>query len=578
MRRSLPHFFQKYLSPSTPPPRTLQRRFAPGDDTTKKRVIVIGGGHNGLITSAYLAKNKNLDVLLLERRDLVGGCAVTEEIYPGVKASRASYVAGLLRPRIIEELELEKRRGLTFLPRKTTSFTPCDPEGRDSGKYLRLCDDNDKTHRSISQFSARDADAFAAYEEFVGRCRDVLQPFLDRPIPSELNTRTVRDVAALARELYPLRNDVLPFLHLVTKSASRTLDSWFESDILKATLACDACIGNGAGVDEMGTGYALLHLVMGETSGRKGVWSYVEGGMGAISTAVGEVARERGVEIVTGVEVEEIVVSDGRVGKKKVDGVRLSDGSVVEADAVVSNATPHHTFLELLKDLSALDESTRRALGAQDYSGGCMKINCVTNALPEFTCFPTHGNVGPPHLGTIHFEDSMAQLQTAARDAKIGTNPKRPLIEMAIPTSVDTTLAPQGTHVVQFFVQYTPYHLNDTSKSWDDIKEAYADTVMAQVEKYCPGFTQSIIHRDVLSPRDLERVFGLHEGNIYHGAHGIDQVGFWRPLFGWAGHRCPSVNGLYLCGAGCHPGGGVMGASGRNAATVILSDFQQGFL
>jgi phytoene dehydrogenase-like protein len=281
-------------------------------------------------------------------------------------------------------------------------------------------------------------------------------------------------------------------------------------------------------------------------------------------------AIENGVEICTNAEVVEFSLSNESDKGPKVNGVVMKDGTRIEADVVLSNATPFHTFLELLPS-DALDQESKRALRSHDYSGGAMKINCVTNALPEFTCWPTHGTIGPPHLGTIHFEDSVSQLQTAAAQAACGVPAERPLIEMAIPTSVDGTLAPAGQHVVQFFVQYTPYHLK--TGNWDDLKEKYADKVFRHVERYCPGFSDSVLHRDVLSPLDLERIFGLHEGNIYHGAHRIDQIAFWRPAVGFASYRTP-VKNLYMCGAGCHPGGGVMGAAGRNAASVVLRDIK----
>lgn len=545
-----------------------------------RTAIVVGAGHNGLIAAAYMAR-AGVDVLVLERRPLVGGAAVTEEVFPGVKVSRASYVAGLLRPRIVKELGLEAR-GFKYLPRETSSFTPCDPEGPDAGKYLRFASDAATTYESIAQFSRRDADRFAEYESHISRCRDILPPLIDSPLPDvtrlvggdtamRRRLKVARDLYRLAGDLWPHRASFSPFVQLLTQPATRILDSWFESDILKATLATDACIGNGASVDEPGTGYALLHLVMGETIGRPGVWSYLEGGMGALSNAVRDAAVEAGAEICTDAEVVDILVTDDKRG---VRGVRLHDGTEITADAVLSNATPYHTFLELVEDGGALPSEADAALRSQDYSGGAMKINCVTSALPELACWPTDGAIGPPHLGTVHFEDDVNQLRVAAAEARKGLPAERPMIEMAIPTSVDRTLAPEGRHIVQFFVQYTPYHLRD-GRSWADVKHWYADRVFAHVDRYCPGFSHTVIDRDVLSPLDLERIFGLHEGNIYHGAHRIDQIAFWRPAAGFASHRTPLRN-LYLCGAGCHPGGGVMGASGRNCSTVVLEDLELG--
>eukprot|EP00808_Paulinella_micropora_P031384 g59330.t1 len=557
---------------------------------TRRQVIVVGAGHNGLVAAAYLAK-RGIDVLLLERRHVVGGAAVTEELFPGFRYSRASYLAGLLRPCVIQELQLEKY-GFKYLPRDTSSFTLCDPAGPHAGKFLRFCSDSQQTLASIAQFSQRDAARFQEYEAVLAGIRELLPPLLDSPLPdfSGSRLRAMSDLARLASSLWPQRAQLLPLYDLMMSSAQRVLDKYFESDVLKATLALDAVIGNSAGISAAGSGYALLHLVMGESLGRPGVWSYHQGGMGALSEAIRRSAVAHGAEVCTNAECVRIVL-DTATGRAAGVDVRTSTGTLrLHADTVISNATPFHTFTELLHEQAGrLPAEFMSDIRAVDYGGGAMKINCAVDRLPNFSVWPNSSfgpagtgadTPGPPHQGTVHFEDSMEILHKAAAQAEQGFPADRPVIEMVVPSAVDPTLAPPGKHVVQFFIQYMPYRLHASlggggpGGGWEHahgLRERCADVVFQLVEQHCPGFIKSVLHRDILSPRDLELVFGLHEGNIYHGGLGLAQIGFLRPAKGYASHRTP-VPGLYLCSAGCHPGGGVMGAAGRNCSIIVGRD------
>lgn len=556
----------------------------------KYDAIVIGGGHNGLISAAYLAK-AGLKPLVLERRHMVGGAAVTEELYPGFKFSRASYLAGLLRPRIIEDLQLHKY-GFKYLPRRPSSFTPTRPGSHFGGKYLMLGDNYEADMASISQFSKKDAEAFVRYEDFLGRVREMVSPLLDMPPPNPFEgsfaqkVATVRGLAEVGKLMWEYRDVLVPFYELFTAPASHILDRYFESEILKTTLATDAVIGASCSPRHAGSAYVLLHHVMGEAAGRKGVWSYVQGGMGAVSNAIAACAREHGAEIATNATVKRILYTHplGEHKAARVRGVELADGSVIEADTVLSNATPYHTFLELLPGLakdsgyaekSPLPAEFARHIRFADYSCGAVKINCAVDRLPNFTCYPSDpsGQPGPQHRGTIHFESRMEEIENAQREAAMGIPATRPVVEMTIPSSLDRTIAPEGKHVVQLFVQFAPYDVDPKCGSWADpaFKDAFADRVFAIVDEFAPGFSQSVLYRDILSPLDLERIFGLHRGNIMHGALSLHQLFWARPAFGYSGHRTP-VDGLYLCGAGAHPGGGVMGAAGRNAAMVVLGD------
>ena len=549
--------------------------------TKKFGAIVIGGGHNGLTSAAYLAKHGVKDVLVLERRHLVGGAAVTEEMIPGFKFSRASYLAGLLRPKVIEDLDLYKF-GLKYLPRNPSSFTPTLLNGPNKGAYLLLGSDEKANHQSIAHFDARDADAYPHYEAFLHKARQLVQPILDNaPMNPFASSDTRRDLFRHLKGIRELvsvgmrnREVLMPFYELFTGPASHILDRWFESEILKTTLATDAVIGANISPKHNGSAYVLLHHVMGEAAGQSGVWAYVEGGMGAISDAIARSAQSHGAGIVCNASVKRILHQGGAVS-----GVELEDGTKLETDVVLSGATPYHTFLELLPgldpSLNPLPKDFVHHIRFADYSCQAFKINIACDALPNFACYPNSadGLPGPQHRGTTHFEATMEEIENAYRESSMGMPANRPVIEMTIPSSLDTTIAPRGKHVVQLFVQYAPYDVDPKIGHWADpsFKQDFVYRCLKIVDEFCPGFSSSVIGYDALSPLDLERVFGLHKGSIHHGSLALHQLGPARPMSGFSNYRMP-LKGLYLVGAGAHPGGGVMGAAGRNGARVVLGD------
>jgi len=531
--------------------------------------IVIGGGHNGLVCAATLAA-AGKRVQVLERHHMVGGAAVTEEIIPGYRASTASYLVSLLLPEVVQELELAKH-GYKVLNRNPSSFTPL-PDGRS----LLMGPDEALNHREIAKFSARDAKAYPQYEAWLTRVAECIEPLLTEPpadllpLPAHWRSRSwlarlreLRRGGRLYRAIRSLGDELPQTIELLTGAARPILDRWFESDVLKATLATDAVIGAQQPISAPGTGYVLLHHVMGTAGGARGVWGYVEGGMGAITQAMAACCRERGVAIRCDAEVAEIVVESGRAV-----GVRLANGEVIRARAVVSNATPEVTFRKLLPDAATLPAAFSAAVARIDYSSASMKINLAVSELPDFTALPGRDEVGPQHRGTIHISPTLEYLEAAYDDARRGLPSAEPILELTIPSSVDRTLAPAGHHIVQMFIQYAPYRLAE-GLDWDQQREPFADRCIAAVNAYAPNFAASILGRQVLTPLDLERRFALTGGNIFHGAMALHQLFSMRPITGWADYRTP-LAGLYLCGSGCHPGGGVTGAPGRNAAREVL--------
>lgn len=531
--------------------------------------IIVGGGHNGLVCSAYLAK-AGWKVLVLERRPMVGGCSVTEELWPGFKVSTASYVVSLLMPEIERDLEL-KKHGYKVLARNPSSFTPFE-----DGRYLMLGPDQESNAREIAKFSAKDAEAYPKYERLLERVAECIEPILSQtppnllPLPAEWRKTSLfqklgdmRKAQSLYTAFKKLGSDMPEAVELLTGNAMTILDRWFESDQLKATLGTDAIIGNFQSMSAAGTSYVLLHHVMGSAGGARGVWGYVEGGMGALSNAIAASARAAGVEIRTDAEVASIDANGGGV-----TGVTLANGETLAAKRVASCVDPHLTFERLL-DSELLPEDFRAAVSRIDYSSATMKINLGVSELPNFSCLPGNEQVMPQHRGTIHIGATVDYLERAYDDAKYGEPSKRPIVEMTIPTSVDTTIAPDGHHILSLFVQYAPYKL--ANGTWDDIKEEVADRCIAEIARHAPNVPDSILHRQVLSPVDLERVYGLTGGNIFQGAMPLHQTFAMRPVAGWADYRTP-VDGLYLCGAAAHPGGGVMGACGQNAAGEMIKD------
>lgn len=523
-------------------------------------VVIIGAGHNGLTTAAYLAK-AGRKVLVLERREVLGGACVTEEVWPGCKVSTAAYVNSLLRPEVIRELDL-KKHGFEMLPRSPSSFTPF-PDNR----YLLMGPDASLNHREISKFSAKDAEALPNYERMLLRVADFLEPMLNEtpPNPFSLRPSHLLRLAKIGWRFRKLGHDAAEAIEILTGAARPILDRWFESEQLKVTLATDAVIGAFASPSMPGTAYVLFHHVMGECNGVRGVWGYVRGGMGGISNAIASAAKEHGAEIRTNAAVSKIIASNGRAS-----GVVLGDGKEVQAKVVASCVDANVTFNKLF-DRKQLPADYLKAIDAIDYNSATCKINVLLSEPPNFTACP--GNkVGPHHHGTMHICPDFDTLERAYDDAKYGQPSQTPIIEATLPTAVDTTLAPQGQHILSMFVQYAPTHLR--KGNWDDERDRFADRCFQVMDQYAPNFSNSVIARQVLTPLDLERRFGLTGGNIFQGSMSLSKLFFLRPAVGFADYRTP-IRGLYFCGSAAHPGGGVIAAAGRNAAREILKDWRR---
>jgi phytoene dehydrogenase-like protein len=531
--------------------------------------IVIGGGHNGLVCAGYLAK-AGKSVCVLERRGVLGGCAVTEELWPGYKVSTAAYVISLFLPEIIRDLRL-KQYGLEILPRNPSSFTPLL-----DGRWLLMGPDESATCREIAKFSQRDADEYPKYQRWLERVAAELEPLLNHtapevlPLPAEWRkksgiTKRLREAGRLW-ELYQslgkLGGDLPETIELLTGAARPILQRWFEAEVLRATLATDAIIGAFASISSPGTAYVLLHHVMGTAGGARGVWGYVRGGMGGLANSLAAACEDLHVHILRDCEVTQILTRDGRVS-----GVALADHQILMADVVASSVDAHWTFERFLS-ADDLPPWFRKAVSRIDYSSASAKINLALAEAPQFRCLPQTG-VLPHHRGTIHISPTLDYLERAYADARAGKPSSEPILEITLPSAVDDSLAPPGKHVMSMFVQYAPYQLAD--QSWDDIKEGFADRCVDLLARYAPNVPQAIEHRQVLSPLDLERTFRITGGNIMQGAMHLHQLFFMRPVPGYADHRTP-IRGLYLCGAASHPGGGVMGTCGRNAAHEILRD------
>ncbi len=439
------------------------------------------------------------------------------------------------------------------------------------GRYLTLWSDTRKTCEEIRKFSARDAEAYPRYEEFVDRLARFVEPLL-LETPPDVARRGLNDwqkLASLGRRLMKMPSqELVGHLRILTQSAKDFLDPWFESEQLKVVLATDGVIGTNGGPYTPGTAYVLFHHCMGGVGGKRGLWGFVRGGMGGVTQALAASAQCRGAGIRTGARVSRILAKNGRAM-----GVVLEDGEEIRAKVVASNADPKTTFLKLL-DGQELDAEFAGAIKALRIEGVSMKINLALDALPDFTCLPG-ATVAPHHKTTIHICPTLEYIERAYDNSKYGRPSERPMLEMTIPTTYDDSLAPAGKHVMNVFLQYAPYSLSkEVAPSWHAIKESYTDRVMDMIEEYAPGFKSHVLHRQVLSPLDLEEEYGLTGGNIFHGEMSVDQLYFLRPVPGWAKYRTP-VRGLYLCGSGTHPGGGVMGAPGHNAAREILKDWKK---
>ncbi len=531
--------------------------------------VVIGAGHNGLVTAAYLAR-AGKKVCVLERRSVIGGCSVTEELWPGYKISTASYVLSLMLPEIIEDLQL-KQNGLRILPRNPSSFTPV----RD-GRHLLLGPDKAFNQQQISKFSQRDAAAYPEYERLLECVAEQLEPILSKtapdllPLPNSWRKRSLSKRVADARTGYQLYNrfatlgEKIPeAIELLTGAARPILERWFESDVLRATLATDAVIGAFASISAPGTAYVLLHHVMGTAGGARGVWGYVQGGMGELAQSIWRVCEQLGVELVRECEIASIDTA-----KDQVVSVTDTSGRSFSGKVIASSVDANLTFNRFLPKES-LPPQFLRAVNNIDYASATTKINFALSELPDFRALPGT-QCAPHHRGTIHICDSIEWLERAYDDAKYGRPSNQPILEITIPSSLDDTIAPAGKHVMNMFVQYTPYHLAG-GKQWDDIKESFADRCVDLLVEFAPNMRRAIEHRQILSPVDLERTYGLTGGNIFQGAMNLNQLFSFRPVAGWSDHRTP-LKGLYLCGAASHPGGGVIGACGRNAARAILAD------
>ncbi len=517
--------------------------------------IVIGGGHNGLVSAAYLAR-AGRKVVVLERRHVLGGAAVSEVIYPGFTYSVASYVVSLLRPEIIRELGLA-RHGLEILPLDGT-FSPMP-----DGDYLWRVNDPAKTRREIARHSRVDAEAYEEYGKAMVDMGRFVKPMLGMtpPDPLALTRQGLADLLFLGRRFKALSDeDKYNQVRLMTMSAVDFLDQWFETDVLKATMAASGIIGTFLGVRSPGTAYVLLHHYMGEIDGALRSWGLSRGGTGAISNAIAAAAREAGADIRTEAAVSRILVQHGRAV-----GVVLTNGDTVSGTVVASSVDPSLTFLEFVGKEHLPDEFIAD-LRRYKYRGSSGKVNLALDGLPDFRALPGSG----PHLrGAISISPGVEYMERAYDAAKYGQYSRRPYIDMVIPSLTDPSVAPPGKHVVSCFVQYAPYHLKEGS--WDDCRESFGDTVVDAIAEYAPNFKDLILHRQVLTPLDIERTFGLTEGNIFQGELTLEQLLFLRPAPGWAQYSTPIKN-LYMCGAATHPGGGIMGAPGRNAARRILRD------
>jgi phytoene dehydrogenase-like protein len=487
--------------------------------------IIVGGGHNGLVCAAYLAK-AGRRVLVLERRPMLGGCAVTEEVWPGYRISVASYLVSLLKDEIVRDLDL-KRHGYHVYPKDPPFFTPF-PDGR----HLFMWQDSARTIAEIARFSKHDAEAFPKYDDHLEH--------LSQTIDAMLLGEPPEDTSAL--------DEVLD------ASAEEFLDRWFESDEIKVTLATDGVIGANGGPRTKGTAYVLLHHCMGMAAGRRALWGYVRGGMGALSEAIAASARAAGAEIRTEAQVSHILIKDGSA-----QGVVLANGDEIGASQVISNLDPKATFQRLL-DPRELPEEFNAKIAAYQCTGPSMKMNLALSGLPKFTAYPE--TPGPHHRATIHLCPSIDYVEQAWAEAAQGRPSHNPMLEIGIPSMYDNTLAPAGHHVMSIFLQYTPYHLNEAT--WDDLREPYSERVIDVIAQYAPNIRDILISKQVLAPPDLEKRFGITGGNIFHGELIREQLFSKRPSY------TTPIIGLYLCGSGTHPGGGVMGAPGHNAAKAIL--------
>ncbi len=519
--------------------------------------IVIGAGHNGLTCATYLAM-AGLRVYVQERRDVVGGACVTEEFHPGFRNSTAAYTVSLLQPKVIHDLKLHEH-GLRIIERRAQNFLPL-PDGR----YLLTGEG--RIEREIAKFSPKDARRYLLYLNEVGRLADILRGLmLNAPPNLGLGNLSqfgheLGKLVAIGKRLWKSDsiNSAFDFLR---KSAGETLDAWFDSDPIKAVLGFDSVVGNLASPYTKGSAYVLLHHILGEVNGKRGVWGHAMGGMGAITQAMAKSASERGVRIDLGVAVREVIVDRDRAA-----GVVLEDGRRLRARAIVANVNPQHLFLNLVPR-EALPSRVVQRMKLWKAGSGAFRMNLALSELPVFTALPMAGD---HHTAGIILAPSLHYMDQAYRDCLETGWSRMPIIEMLIPSTIDDSLAPRGAHVASLFCQHVAPVFRDGS-NWNEHRETVADLMIDTVETYAPGFKASVIARQSLSPYDLESIFGLPNGDIFHGALTLDQLFSARPMLGYANYRMP-LPGLYLCGSGAHPGGGVTGAPGHNAARAVIAD------
>ena len=526
--------------------------------------VIIGGGHNGLVCAAYLA-GAGLDTCVLERRGILGGAAVTEEFHPGFRNSTASYTVSLLNPKVIRELNLVAH-GLVVVPRPLSNFLPLpDAEG---ARYLKVGGGLAATQAEVAKFSSRDGERLPAYYAMLERVADVLRDLLLATPPNVGGgVPALLDAWRVAKRFRVLdRAGQRDVLDLFTKSAGEVLDHWFESAALKAAFGFDAVVGNFASPYTPGSAYVLLHHVFGEVDGQRGQWGHALGGMGAITQAMARECAARGVTLRTRAPVARVVVKGARAV-----GVELADGEVVEAKRVVANVNPRLLFERLVAP-EHLDDDFRARIAAYRCGSGTFRMNVALSELPDFIALP--GKIAAPHHASgIILAPSLVYMEQAYFDARTSGWSKAPIVELLLPSVVDDTLAPKGRHVASLFCQHVHPDLPAVAggRTWDGARDEVADLMIETVNGYAPNFRASVLGRRALTPDDLEREFGLVGGDIFHGALSLDQLFSARPVLGHGNYRAP-IAGLYLCGSGTHPGGGVTGIPGHNAAREILKD------
>ena len=532
---------------------------------TESRIVdvaIIGGGHNGLTCAAYLAA-AGLDVLVLEKNEVVGGAALTEEFHPGYRNSVAAYTVSLLNPKVIADLNLADH-GLRIVERPVANFWPVD-----ESRFLLLRGNMRSRQAAIAKFSQNDAERLPAYEAALARAGDVLRDLVLRTPPNAGGgVLEILKGVGVGRRIFGLSlDDKRVLLDLFTKSAADFLDAWFESDVVKGAFAFDGIVGNYAAPSTPGTAYVLLHHCFGEVNGKRGAWGHAIGGMGAITRAMEVSAKARGARIRTGASVARLLTKDGTAS-----GVVLDTGEEIAARAVAANIPPKLLFRDLVPEGAVAPQLRDRFTNITSGSG-TFRMNVALSELPDFICRP--GKDQQDHHGAgIIFGPTLEYLERAYLDARLEGWSRAPVIEMLIPSTLDSTLAPKGKHVASLFVQHVAPHLPGC-RTWEDACEAetFADLVIETVNRHAPNFKHAVIARQVLSPHDLERRFGMIDGDIFHGALSLNQLFSARPQLGFADYRMP-VGGLYLCGSGAHPGGGVTGAPGHNAAREIIRDLK----